>query len=210
MLETLENSESTHGRENLLANKSTSREVGIAYVAGLVDGEGSIQAGVEDRTNKNLGPMLRICVQIHNTDFRLLNKAAAVMQENNIPFCWTLDHRPEYARACGSLHIAGKHRVKKFLELVIPYLTAKKQQAELLLELITYRESLVLSSKRNTRGELLEDPIIQKLIAAIKACKTSYPSLIAFSRRPNSLLKLTNPSTTTRFSGNKMLLDDIV
>lgn len=201
MLETLESQNGTQGGENPSVTKPISREANAAFIAAFLEGEGTIHAGVEDRSKRNLGPMLRLAVRLTNNNYLLLNKGAQILLDEQIPFCWTLDPRDGLkGKACANIHIAGKKRIKKFLEFVLPHMSSKKRQAELMLDLINYRESLVLSSKRDTRGELMSDPKIVELIKEIKTEKHNYPSVINFSRQPNQLLIQINPSTTTRSS----------
>jgi hypothetical protein len=203
MLEQLNSPNGTQESENPLAESISRKDVWLAWLAGVIEGEGCISVKWGLQTNqKHYGDnRIRTIVNIYNTNPYLIKKIGEVLVENEIPFCQCGSTRSNGERPGVAVIVDGKQRVKKLLNLVLPYLVGKRRQAELTLELIDYRESLAIKG-RESKGrfgnlKLRDDFKIQSLIDEIANEKRNYPSVLTFSRQAN--IPLGESPTTTRF-----------
>jgi hypothetical protein len=107
-----------------------------AYMAGLMDGEGSFSIGVA--TSSKGRPHFGLHVRLYNTNRKMLQWAIAnyggnarwvTPKETNIKI--KSDVRP-----MGQWWLTGREPLEKFLLGIIPYLVAKKEQAKIALEYI--------------------------------------------------------------------------
>lgn len=205
MLETLESLTDTQGGENSVAESISRKDCWLAYLAGLVDGEGCISARWSTQSNpKHYGDnRLSVSVGVYNTHPFIIKRAEEVMHMLGIKFCTVIENHksnPKY-KIGSNVGVHGKGNVKKLLTALLPWLTAKQDQAKMLMELIDYRESLAID-KSATKGRfgnlhLKDDPKINFLISEISRVKTEHISILECSRVAN--FPITLPSTTTRF-----------
>lgn len=210
MLETLMYPASTHGGENL-AVETISRKEAIAWLAGIIDGEGCIYAFWAKQQPYMKGPGMRINVLIGGCHPAMLAKVTKVLCACNIGFCYQVAQRKagNKRKTALSVVIAGKTRVKKLLELVIPHLTEKLRQAELALELINYREGLTdtFGPDRKNKKALWEDQKIVDLIREIKILKNVFPDILSFSRSPSKEFGCQSSETLRRqLHGNEVMI----
>lgn len=114
------------------------KPVEIGWLAGIVDGEGSI--GLKRGKDKREGrtPMTYTpFIQITNCDFILLSEVKRILNQANIHFYFwdgREKQRNEKWADSGNIAIGCLQECIKFLELMIPYLIAKKERAIILLE----------------------------------------------------------------------------
>lgn len=201
MLETLDSPSATQGGENALAETISRKDVCSAYLAGIVDGEGCIHARFATQTNPKARGRntLRIAVSVYNTHPALITRVTECLILLDVPFTVVAGNRAN-ERPGASVNVEGKGRVDSLLRILLPYLTAKKSQAELVLELIAYRESLATRAygiKGRFEGmNLQEDITIQSYLKRISAEKRNYASVLDFPRKPN--LVFGESSTTLR------------
>lgn len=208
MLETLDSLVATQGGENAAAETISRKDVCSAYLAGIVDGEGCIHARFAAQTNpaaRNRNT-LRIAVSVYNTHPALIKRVTECLVMLDVPFTVSAGQRVA-ERPGASVNVEGKGRVFNLLQTLLPYLTAKKSQAELVLELIAYRESLAVRAygiKGRFEGmNLQEDETIQKYLKQISAEKKNYASVLDFPRKPN--LVFGESSTTLRSPNTKRM-----
>ena len=130
--------------------ETISRKIRWAWLAGIIDGEGSLEATW--CTRKNISKKTGEClitkgfycrIRIDNTDPRMIEKASIIYKENNIGFyyCTYKDNRPNRRWAI-SITVQGKGNCKKVLLGILPYIYNKRDQVNKFLELIEYRSSL--------------------------------------------------------------------
>jgi hypothetical protein len=202
MLESLDSPTSTHGGENLAAESISRKDVCAAYLAGVMDGEGCIHARFGRQTNPRYrgGNTLRIGVTIYNTHHALVRRVTECLTFLEVPFSMSATGRKNNEKPGVNVVVEGKGRTAKLLNILLPYLSAKKMQAVLALELIAYRESLAVKlpglKGRFGKANLQEDEKILSLIRQIKREKSDFPSILEFSRLPNRVLG--ESSTTLR------------
>lgn len=201
MLETLNSPEATQGGENASAETISRKDVCSAYLAGIVDGEGCIHARFATQTNPKARNRntLRIAVSVYNTHPALIKRVTECLILLDVPFTVVAGQRAA-ERPGASVGVEGKGRVCNLLQILLPYLTAKRTQAELVLELIAYRESLATRAygiKGRFEGmNLQEDETIQKYLKQISAEKRNYANVLNFPRKPNYVFG--ESSTTLR------------
>ena len=115
--------------------------VTLAYVAGLLDGEGSIVIGVSKPSTSrgNKSPSHWLQVGVTNTDRKLIDWLLLTfgghISDNS--------HSPsrKKQRPCWAWRIMG-NQAKTFLEAIHPYLRIKCEQAELAIDFQTERVGL--------------------------------------------------------------------
>ena len=196
MLETLVKLSDTQKRENSDIESISRKELQLAWLGGIIEGEGCISVRWGTQTNiKHYGDnRLRTTICIYNTNMLLMQRVSEILVDNGVKFCYVIDNRDN---GCGlDLRIDGKGRAKKLLSLIMPYLVSKKRQAELTLELIDYRESLAIDS-RGIKGrfgnlKLKDDMRINNIIDEIAKEKKNKHTAIDFKRVADEALKLSS------------------
>lgn len=196
MLETLVKLSDTQERENSDTESISRKELQLAWLGGVIEGEGCISVRWGIQTNmKHYGDnRLRTTICIYNTNMLLMQKVSEILANNGVKFCYVIDNR---SNGCGlDLRIDGKSRTRKLLLLIMPYLVSKKRQAELTLELIDYRESLAINS-RDVGGrfgglKLRDDVKINNFIDEIAKEKRNKYNAIDFKRVADEALKLSS------------------
>ena len=191
MLEHLDSPFSTQGGENLMA-ETISRKEAIAWLAGIIDGEGCIHAFWAKQQPHMTGPGMRINVLVGGCHPAMIARVTQVLKACGVGFCVQVFKPAGGRKPAAQVVIAGKGRVRKLLELVMIHLTEKRRQAELALELINYRESLaggaIYGASRKDKIRLCDDPTIIGLIEEIRTAKNEFPNVLDFSRRPGEEL----------------------
>jgi hypothetical protein len=113
------------------------KEAELAYIAGLVDGEGYI--GIRKASWRKYHH-LKLLVQITNSDREVIewiNSLARVLVGAGYieVFKGRKGRRDRY-----TFKLEGMKSIKQFLQMILPYLRIKKKQAELVLRFISVRE----------------------------------------------------------------------
>lgn len=183
MLEKLENQMVPQGDN--LSVQSISREIArLAWLAGIMEGEGSFGMYIikahndRFRVNHNRSEVqVRTCISIVNSDIRMIHKISTILFDYDLKFNFTL--RNKKPRNMLELHLTGKKNCKKFINLIKPYLYSKLDQAQLMLDLIDYRENRKEGQKSY---DILKDIRLLQGIESLKKLKSN----------------LVDPSTTTR------------
>lgn len=181
MLEPLENTIVPKG-ENL-SLQSISRDIAkLAWLTGAIEGEGSfgmyLCKGHKVRTNHGRDEVqIRTVISIVNSDVRFIKKASEILFDFGVSFYFSLRRHTE-TRNMLSLVVEGKQNCKKLINLILPYLYSKKDQAQLMLDLIEYRSSINIGKSY----DLLKDTRLFQGIENLKLLKSN----------------LVDPSTTLR------------
>ena len=131
----------------------------LAWLAGFVEGDGSI--GIGKHTQKAGRIIYSPYVRISNTDALLIETCYQILDELDLVY-WLHSKKTRNGIAW-DLQIKGFKRCKKLLPLLIPELHGKKKKiAELVLEWILSRE-LVGNNNTYTQRELEIYEIIKQL-----------------------------------------------
>jgi hypothetical protein len=123
----------------------------IAYLAGIIDGEGSIYIGNFSSNTKSGAKYYQTNMEVTNSaklliDF-LKNTFGGLVIE------YTEKQSPKNARKTYWRWIATGERLTHLCELILPYLTAKKRQCEIMLQMrATYLGNGKGISKKGKQG----------------------------------------------------------
>ncbi len=113
----------------------------IAWLAGIVDGEGCIRLQERKPPKNRRTIVYSPCVILTNTSLLLKDKIEEMLEWLGLPKYtkseqgWKKTWKPRW-----QIIFTGLSRPKKFLQLVRPYLVVKAEEADLLLEFIAMRE----------------------------------------------------------------------
>ena len=129
-----------------------------AYIAGFVDGEGSINAQIVKRSDYRLGFQIRVSIssfqKVERYHFLL-----RLQKEIGLGACRKRnDGMAEYA-------IVGKQSVEKILPILLPYLRIKRKQAILVLDICKKL------SKEQSQEDFIETCLLVDKIAALNDSK---------------------------------------
>lgn len=120
------------------------REVDLAWLAGIIDGEGNLTAQV--RPGPNGKPYFRPKIRIANTDARMIRKVSEVYVREGVVFFYSAHPQRgkdgKVWKTQLNIEIASQGSGRKILEKVIPYLANKKRLAEALLHLILFVQGM--------------------------------------------------------------------
>ncbi len=118
-----------------MGSRSSITKTNLAYIAGFLDGDGSLMFQLKQRSDSSRGVrfMATICFyqdSRHETPLRWIRKIVG---------CGYVSKRND---SMTELRINGFSQVREIIELLLPYLRFKKKQATLL-----YKACLVLEQK---------------------------------------------------------------
>ncbi len=168
--------------------QSIRREVDLAWLAGIIDGEGSFNFSF--RKNNNGASYLETKVRISNTDVRMIKKIAEIYERENIVFFYTINKRERYnPKWKDQLHIemSGQGSIKKLLGMLIPYLVNKQKLAEIIIEMVNLRESLPANGSRR-RLNYVEDNRFKDLMTKYEKEKSFYINPSETKRRAGEIV----------------------
>lgn len=103
--------------------QDNSKEVGIEYVAGIIDGEGAIFITHDYFQNKN--PVHRVVIRIGMIDRRALDIVVRVLGIGKVFQEKSYHHKRPMFRVIYS----NRDEIRRVLDQVTPYLQVKKEQA---------------------------------------------------------------------------------
>ena len=128
-----------------------SREADIAWLAGIIDGEGNLHACVQEKKSGD-GRLKFLCpkVRITNTDVRMIKKVSEIYVKENLTFFYALNRVSRYKNKKDTwrdqleITIGSQNGVAKLLKLVILYLVNTQMYASIFLETM---KSVMLQTK---------------------------------------------------------------
>ncbi len=170
--------------------QSIRREVDLAWLAGIYDGEGSFQLFF--KSNMNGAKYLDIKIRVYNTDIRMIQKIAEIYINENIVFCYALGNNGvkknnNWKRQIG-IQISSYGSCKKMLEIVLPYMINKKECGEIVLEAINYRKTLPHNKSRLGRMNLENDPQLKIITEKFENARKFYIDPSEATRRAGESL----------------------
>ncbi|MGD9590803.1 MAG: LAGLIDADG family homing endonuclease [Pyrinomonadaceae bacterium] len=114
----------------------------LGWIAGLIDGEGTIGISIRSRRTENTGWTTKPHVQLSNTDMEIVDRYTGWLSKNGVPFHISSYPAKGRRQAHKTVVTAGLKRVARLLPLVLPYLTGNKKRAGVLVnEFVTSRLS---------------------------------------------------------------------
>ena len=175
--------------------RSISREGDLAWLAGIIDGEGNIQPTVQNKKCGSDGtrrdyfePKLRVT----NTDVRMIKKISEIYVREGIVFFYSVANIKAYKNKKDTWHnqmeisVSSKGSTARLICMVLPYLVNKQRYAELMLDAIEWVQA------QPRRGRYSEG-----------VNYTTLPEFgVLISRMDEERKNLIEPSTTTRRAGH--------
>ena len=142
--------------------QSISREGDLAWLAGIIDGEGSLNPSVQNKPsgkNGDRNDYFTPKVRIANTDMRMIKKISEIYVAENLVFFYHFSSMERYKNKKPtwknqmSIEISSQKSIKKILTFVLPYLVNKKNMAELMIETIDWVQSQPWRGRMSRAGE---------------------------------------------------------
>jgi hypothetical protein len=191
VLETLEYLDLLKSENNQV--ETISRE-DRAWLAGIIDGEGTFC--VRNYPNKEKNDR-KVMISISNTNPFLLKKISEIYVKIGIKFCWNLNMpRRENQRQYMAIHVFGNGSIKKLISLIYDFLTAKKKQADLMLEYLSWREQYPSSGGNNSEICFLIKNKFVGLCDSLHVDKRIFWDLQRLPRHASKILDLSKLSET--------------
>lgn len=123
-------------RENAQV-RSISREVDLAWLAGIIDGEGSLNVDLKMAHNNK--PYLQVKVRIANTDLRMVQKIARIYLDLNVVFFYNINYKKKATwKNQMNIVVSSQGSCRKILEATLPYLANKQDSGKVMLEIIKF------------------------------------------------------------------------
>lgn len=184
-------------------------EIDLAWLAGLIDGEGNINCGFfsnqfkrttgvdQDGTYK----VLRIDCIITNTHSAAIEKATRILAGIGIKFRVQLRHRNNKWLPCFTIATTGQKNTTNLLKQVVQYLTVKQETAKQAILVYEYRLTLARAWNNQYRQDqpvLQDDPVLKIMVEQARHLVKYRPNALGYSLVASVPLKLKKPSTTTR------------
>lgn len=150
-----------------------------AYLAALIDGEGTISIGGHSAKLKSgeLRPRFDLQINVANTDIRLMKWLTSVFGFNYYTLSQNKNIRSR--KPCYQWKVSGRKSQEQFLLAVIPYLVMKKEQAKLALEFLR-----LPYDSASQRFELKKR--MSELNGNKHLCRVNYPSPVSESVTTNT------------------------
>lgn len=129
----------------MLHRDNMTQETDLAWLAGIIDGEGSVQITKCKRNYKTGSSWFVYTFRIHiyNTDNLIIKKASEILQNNSISFRIYIKKDFKITqwnkKTYYYIQIQRKQDLKNILEKIIPYLIKYEKKAKLLFELMNRR-----------------------------------------------------------------------
>jgi hypothetical protein len=151
-------------------------DIDLGYVAGLLDGEGSIfvKGWIQRKSAIRIEPQISL---VANTNKAMMERAKDIYERLGLAFCVEEKHLKRKTsggtmyQPVWQLKVRGLKRCKRALEVLSPYITAKTAQAKMLLAWCNRR--LELPQKGGLHWKYTEDDL--KFAQAIKNLNATRP-----------------------------------
>jgi hypothetical protein len=128
-----------------------------AYLAGIIDGEGSIYIGCFSKNPSTGTPYYQTAIEINNTDESLIDWIANTFGGRKSRY--TRNQTPKNSRKPVFRWLATGILVDHLVTLVKPYIVIKKRQCEVMLLMReTYKETGI------RKGKALNEPIPERIL----------------------------------------------
>ncbi|MFA6385939.1 MAG: hypothetical protein WCW29_04310 [Candidatus Paceibacterota bacterium] len=134
--------------ETMGNQQETISDIEKSWLAGILDGEGSI--GISRLMSHRKNPTLTPRISIGNTNMKIINHVREILEKIPITMfiekCQKVENKNwKQASVIQISHIIG---VKKLLDVVTPFLIGKREQAEILLSFVNSRIKIYKSLNR--------------------------------------------------------------
>ncbi len=133
--------------ENKSDGQSCANPLDVAWLAGIVDGEGSF-IGQHVKNKEGMYTGISVNIKISNTCLPMLDRVQHVVYKITDVKKRILKHSEVKGVRCSTIQVTNQRACKKLCEALIPHLTAKRKQAELMLKYCNSR----LGNRHRGRG----------------------------------------------------------
>lgn len=131
------------------------RLMDLHWLAGIIEGEGCFT--VQRKLNRNK-PSYTPRIQITNTNLLILNKAERIIKENGLTSFFYLQKQKD-CRPCYVVIVLGLKRVKRFIDVIDPFIECRRPQMETLQKYIEGRLSKPEKSPLDEQDLALADQL---------------------------------------------------
>jgi hypothetical protein len=109
----------------------------IAWLAGILDGEGMVCFSRKGKLNP------QVKVSIRNTCPYMISKISNILSRLAANYTYSMEYKdhPKWKPSI-RIQVNGLDSVKRFLSACYPYLTTKREEASLMLAYVSWRETL--------------------------------------------------------------------
>jgi hypothetical protein len=140
-----------------MGNQHPSNEIGLGWLAGIIDGEGCFQLARQKYGNRQ--QHYRPQISIGNNNTLIIDECVRIAKENGMATYVLSRKAPQPHQADRYvIQIVGLQRCKKWVEVIEPYLIGKKLQSEIMGRYINYRLSIphadLVNPRINTWGDV--------------------------------------------------------
>ena len=134
----------------------------LAWLAGIIDGEGAITYWLDahyQRKDGKTNKSVRARVAIGNTNHSLIDEIMQIANEIGVSHHLIFQSRRSNPRSkpCWYVYFSGAKRVRGVLNSVLPFLISKRKQADLILAVLDHRSSTRRGRHKNAGQILLKD-----------------------------------------------------
>ena len=113
------------------------QDVDLAWLAGLIDGEGCFSIYSVSRADAET-PSPSANLTITNSNYLLLNRCKEILDELGIKYLY---HDPKNGHQRGRkvmrIRVKNYSSIRKLIELILPFLVGKADQARIMLEFVS-------------------------------------------------------------------------
>lgn len=160
----------------------------LAWLAGIIDGEGCLQ--VNKAVGEDTKPGARICIDISSTTPIMIQRVSVIYKKLGLVFCYAFG-RNKANNQFLRIMVAGQGSLEKLLQAVRPYLCNKLPQANLILEYITWRRMMPMHHM-DPEDKLKVIGAVEVLYEKLKALHRERFNLQRLPRRAQEVLDLSN------------------
>jgi len=152
----------------------TSAELG--WLAGIIDGEGNLQATVQAKKCGSKGGRQNYFqpkIRITNTDVRMIRRVSEIYVKLGLVFFYAINSVKRYKNRKSTwrnqmeITVASKIHIVTLLEAVMPYLVNKQRYASIMLEATFWVQSRPRRGRHSKGVNYTEEREIQEYIVAM-------------------------------------------
>lgn len=172
------------GRLIHLGMRGNVKGTDLAWLAGILDGEGCIMIRLSNEKLKSGGRSKHYTYQIiiYNTNLRIVSKVSSIICDvvGRSPY---IGENKNTKNICATVTVRPKDSIKCLLQALLPYLVGKKDQAECLLEALSASDS----RNENDKIKIVNIDKISDCYLKIKSMKKNFMTRQDFSSVSSSV-----------------------
>lgn len=152
-----------HDAHKERTGQSRANPLDVAWLAGIVDGEGCLQ--IQPNRDRNGFMHIRVCVKIANTSRKMMDKVSRIIEEiafKRYQLSETINTKGKQSKFF-NVNITKQSAVLAVLEAILPHLTVKEEQAAVVIEYCRSRKAHRHTNDGFTEFEMAADNILKHL-----------------------------------------------